>query len=124
MFVIRRYNSVTCITTVEHFLNMVRHCDDGPAVKKYNQDGVLISQVWYHHGLLHRKDGPAWIYYDTPTQTYDSYFINNKQLTYKKFKLYHESERAKIFIKYMLLNTNSNLVDLNLIDVIASFIYS
>jgi len=65
-----------------HFMNGIRHREDGPAVisasgteqwylngRRHREDGPAVTyaggaEEWYHHGKKHREDGPAVIWPD------------------------------------------------------------
>ena len=40
-------------------LGIVDHKEDGPAVIVVDKFDGVTTEYWYHHGQLHRLDGPA-----------------------------------------------------------------
>lgn len=47
---------------IEYYWRGKLHRVGGPAVSRFNDQGALIAEAWYRHGLLHRstQEGPAW----------------------------------------------------------------
>ena len=70
------------------------HRLDGPAYIKYNEDGLIFTQIWYVNGLRHRTDGPAVICY-------------NEDGTIEKESYYLDGKLIKDTLQYLLL-TSSN----------------
>lgn len=60
------------------------HRDDGPAVITPEN-----GELYYHHGILHRLDGPAMmIYYPQIDACDHRYFIHGKEYSKKEFEFW------------------------------------
>jgi antitoxin component YwqK of YwqJK toxin-antitoxin module len=62
---------------------------DLPACIAYDNNGQLISAMWYQHGLLHRDHGPAIIYYHGSSKETGEYYKNGRKIEPKKRETHH-----------------------------------
>ena len=57
-----------------------RHRKDGPAYIYYNNNGMITIEIWYWNGMEHRLDGPAEIYYNNGLITDQYWYINGTEI--------------------------------------------
>jgi len=54
------YHPNGAIKSIVHRQNGRTHRDDGPAVQRWNDAGMLIVEGWCQNGCYHRNNGPAY----------------------------------------------------------------
>lgn len=69
-----------------------------PGLIKYNRDGSICLEIYYHKGKIHRWEGPAKIMY-SKNQPHELNFINNKLVL-------DDQDRIKQWIKMFASNLN------------------
>ena len=66
---------------IYHNDNGKLHCEDGPAITLWYENGQMQTKEYWINGKLHREDGPAAIYwYENGQIIEEQYWINGKRL--------------------------------------------
>lgn len=90
--IVLRLNKYNDVDKMETYLNNVLHSFDGkPAVIKYDNNGLVIQEEWYNHGVQHRDNEPAFIQYVKDKIVCKKYFKNGL--------LHNDNEPAEINYK-------------------------
>lgn len=67
----------TGILSEDWFLFGMLHNENGPAIRQWNSDGLLIVESWLQEGVYTRKDGPAFMAWnDAGKLIYEEWFLN------------------------------------------------
>jgi len=76
---VTRFNSKGNIDWVEYSMNGKLFREDGPAVIKFYDSGVIQSKTYYTEiGKIHKSDGPAYILYHEDGTVFIELNYNNK----------------------------------------------
>jgi hypothetical protein len=57
---IRKWNVNGVLIKESWYQNGHRHRDNGPAYRNWNNDGALTEEGWWQNGFLHRDNAPAY----------------------------------------------------------------
>jgi antitoxin component YwqK of YwqJK toxin-antitoxin module len=97
------YYTDSSLETVSYYKNGILHRLDGPAYLWYRKDGSLFTVSYIREGKFYREDGPAFIQYSREGRmNYVEFWMDDKQLDFWDFFERSSSENQKILLENWL----------------------